>query len=53
VLAAEIELADLRKQFVATSEEIAKDLSLMVGRIETPDQHGQEHGQIIFYPKII
>ena len=34
VLAAEIELADLRKQFVATSEEIAKDLSLMVGRID-------------------
>src|SRR5262249_944196 len=27
-------LADLRKQFVATSEEIAKDLSLMVGRID-------------------
>ena len=34
MLAAEIELADLRKQFVATSEEIAKDLSLMVGRID-------------------
>jgi len=34
VLAAEIELANLRKRFVATSKEIAKDLSLMVGRID-------------------
>ena len=34
MLAAEIELANLRKRFVATSKEIAKDLSLMVGRID-------------------
>jgi len=34
VLASEIELAALRSQFVATSEEIAKDLSLLAGRID-------------------
>ena len=34
MLASEIELAALRSQFVATSEEIAKDLSLLAGRID-------------------
>jgi hypothetical protein len=34
VLATEIELAALRSQFVATSEEIAKDLALLAGRID-------------------
>ena len=34
MLASEIELAALRSQFVATSEEIAKELSLLVGRID-------------------
>jgi hypothetical protein len=34
VLATEIELAALHSQFVATSEEIAKDLSLLAGRID-------------------
>ena len=34
MLESEIELAALRSQFVATSEEIAKELSLLVGRID-------------------
>jgi hypothetical protein len=34
VLASEIELTALRRRFVATSKEIAKDLSLLAGRIE-------------------
>jgi len=34
VLASEIELAALRSQFMATSEEIAKDLTLLAGRID-------------------
>jgi hypothetical protein len=34
MLASEIELAALRSQFVATSEEIAKDLALLAGRID-------------------
>lgn len=34
MLASEIELAALRKRFLATSEQIARDLSLMAGRID-------------------
>ena len=34
MLASEIELAALRSQFMATSEEIAKDLTLLAGRID-------------------
>ena len=34
MLASEIELTALRRRFVATSKEIAKDLSLLAGRIE-------------------